>query len=72
MSCVDGTMDTKGLTGVLGDKWGDSMNKAVDLNKLQAMLTETFNKWAKETENGPNFFTVENIKECSLEGGGNL
>lgn len=26
MFCVDGTMDTKGLTGVLGDKWGDSMD----------------------------------------------
>ena len=27
MSCVGGTMDTKGLTGVLGDKWGDSMDE---------------------------------------------
>lgn len=39
----------------------------VDLNKLQEMLTETFNKWAKETGNKPNFFTVENVKEYSLE-----
>lgn len=39
----------------------------VDLNKLQAMLTETFNKWAKETGNEPNFFTVEEIQEYSLE-----
>lgn len=39
----------------------------VDLNKLQEMLTETFNKWAKETGNKPNFFTVENVVEYSLE-----
>ena len=39
----------------------------VDLNKLQEMLTETFNKWAKETGNEPNFFIVENVKEYSLE-----
>ena len=37
-----------------------------DINKLQEMLTETFNKWAKETGNEPNFFTVENVKEYSL------
>ena len=40
-----------------------------DLNKLEVMLTETFNKWAAETGNEPNFFTVENIKEYSLEEG---
>ena len=39
----------------------------VDLNKLQAMLTETFNTWAKETGNEPNFYTVEDVKEYSLE-----
>ena len=39
----------------------------VDLNKLQAMLTETFNKWAAETGNEPNFFIVEEIQEYSLE-----
>lgn len=39
----------------------------VDLNKLQAMLTETFNTWAKETGNKPNFYTVEDVKEYSLE-----
>ena len=38
-----------------------------DLNKLQEMLTETFNKWARETGNEPNFFTVEEIQEYSLE-----
>lgn len=39
----------------------------VDLNKLQEMLTETFNKWAKETGNEPNFYTVEDVEEYSLE-----
>lgn len=39
----------------------------VDLNKLQAMLTETFNKWAAETGNEPNFYTVENVVEYTLK-----
>lgn len=38
-----------------------------DMSKLNEMLTETFNKWAKETGNEPNFFTVEEIQEYSLE-----
>lgn len=38
-----------------------------EANKLEAMLTETFNKWAKETGNEPSFFTVEEIHEYSLE-----
>lgn len=41
--------------------------KKEDWQKLEAMLTETFNKWAKETGNEPNFFTVEEIQEYSLE-----
>ena len=36
--------------------------------KLEAMLTETFNKWAKETDNEPSFFTVEDVKEYELGG----
>ena len=40
-----------------------------DLSKLENMLTETFNKWAKETGNEPNFFTVEDVVEYSLEEG---
>ena len=44
----------------------------VDLNKLQAMLTETFNKWAAETGNEPNFFIVEDVNEYSLEDGNEL
>ena len=43
-----------------------------EANKLEQMLTEAFNKWAKETGNEPNFFTVENIKEYSLEDGNEL
>ena len=39
-----------------------------DENKLEAMLTETFNKWAAETGNEPNFFTVEEVEAYSLEG----
>lgn len=38
-----------------------------DANKLGKMLTETFNKWARETGNEPNFYTVEEIHEYSLE-----
>lgn len=30
-----------------------------DRLKLGEMLTEIFNKWAKETNNEPNFYTVE-------------
>lgn len=30
-----------------------------DRLKLEEMLTETFNQWAKETNNEPNFYTVE-------------
>lgn len=46
--------------------------KKEELQKLEAMLTETFNKWAKETGNEPNFFTVEEIQEYSLEDGNEL
>lgn len=31
--------------------------------KLETMLTETFNKWANETKNNPNFFTIEETSE---------
>ena len=41
--------------------------KEEEWQKLEAMLTETFNKWAKETGNEPNFFTVEEIQEYSLD-----
>ena len=41
--------------------------KEEEWRKLETMLTETFNKWAKETGNEPNFFTVEEIQEYSLE-----
>lgn len=41
--------------------------KEEEWRKLEAMLTETFNKWAKETGNEPSFFTVEEIHEYSLE-----
>lgn len=43
--------------------------KEEEWQKLEAMLTETFNKWALETGNEPNFFTVEEIQEYSLEEG---
>ena len=42
-----------------------------DENKLEAMLTETFNKWARETGNEPNFLVVKDVKEYSLEEGKN-
>lgn len=38
-----------------------------EANKLEQMLTEVFNKWAKETGNEPNFFTVKDVVEYSLE-----
>ena len=43
-----------------------------EANRLEAMLTETFNKWAKETGNEPNFFVVKDVKEYSLEDGNEL
>lgn len=43
-----------------------------EANKLEAMLTETFNQWARETGNEPNFFVVKDVKEYSLEDGNEL
>ena len=43
-----------------------------EANKLEAMLTETFKKWARETGNEPNFFVVKDVKEYSLEDGNEL
>ena len=40
-----------------------------EANKLGQMLTEAFNKWAKETGNEPNFFIVGSPVEYSLEEG---
>lgn len=42
-----------------------------ELYKLEKMLTETFNKWARETGNEPNFFVVKDVVEYSLEEGEN-
>ena len=39
-----------------------------EANKLGKMLTETFNKWAKETNNEPGFFIVKDVVEYSIEG----
>lgn len=38
-----------------------------EATKLGQMLTEAFNKWAKETGNEPNFFTVEGAVEYSFK-----
>ena len=43
-----------------------------EANKLEAMLTETFNKWARETGIEPNFLVVKDVKEYSLEDGNEL
>lgn len=43
-----------------------------EADKLGQMLTETFNKWARETGNEPNFFVVKDVKEYSLEDGNEL
>lgn len=40
-----------------------------EARKLGRMLTETFNKWAKETNNEPNFFVVKDVVEYNLEEG---
>lgn len=42
-----------------------------ELYQLEKMLTETFNKWARETGNEPNFFVVKDVVEYSLEEGKN-
>ena len=41
--------------------------KIADKQKLQEMLTETFNKWAAETFNEPRFSVVKGITEYRLE-----
>ena len=38
-----------------------------DIKKLGQMLTETFNKWEKETKNEPKFFTIEGIEEREIK-----
>ena len=38
-----------------------------EISKLENVLTETFNKWARETGNEPNFYTVQDVVEYSLE-----
>ena len=43
-----------------------------EIYKLEKMLTETFNQWARETGNEPNFFVVKDVKEYSLEDGNEL
>ena len=37
-----------------------------DAEKLGEMLTETFNRWAEDTGNTPNIFSVVNIKRYDL------
>ena len=37
-----------------------------DAEKLGEMLTETFNRWAADTGNTPNIFSVVNIKRYDL------
>lgn len=41
--------------------------KIADRQKLQEMLTETFNQWAAETFNEHRFFVVKGITKYSLE-----
>ena len=43
--------------------------KEEEWQKLEAMLTETFKKWSRETGNEPNFFIVKDAVEYSLEEG---
>ena len=47
--------------------WGylDDIKKC-DMQKLEQMLTETFNKWAKETNNEPHFWMIEDVEEHSV------
>lgn len=37
-----------------------------ELKKLQDVLTEAFNKWAKETNNLPDFCTVSEVEKYDL------
>lgn len=52
-----------------GECTGDYLEgvEVPDRQKLQEMLTETFNKWAKETGNEPTFYIVREIQKYSLE-----
>lgn len=43
-----------------------------EIYKLEKMLTETFNQWARETGNEPNFFVIKDVKKYSLEDGNEL
>ncbi|MGM9519545.1 MAG: hypothetical protein ACI3WS_02610 [Phascolarctobacterium sp.] len=58
--------DAEDETGECADDYLDCVRLA-DLQKLESMLTETFNKWAAETYNEPNFNIVKEIQEYSLE-----
>jgi len=55
MSCVGGTMDTKGLTGVLGDKWGDSMNKEEAKKEALALVVQE------------RIECLNKLRECSVD-----
>lgn len=46
----------------------DDVNKD-DIKKLEKALTDAFNKWAKETNNEPDLFMVEDIKERKITKG---
>jgi hypothetical protein len=59
--------DAEDEAGECVDDYLEDVRIADEL-KLQEMLTETFNKWAKETGNEPKFFTVKEVQEYSLDG----
>ena len=65
---IDGTEIIESIQQQADDAVGESAEiylenvQLGDIEKLGDMLTDTFNKWAKETGNEPNIFTAVNVK----------
>lgn len=54
-----------GAIGEEAESYLENVNRD-DIKKLGDMMTDTFNKWAKETGNEPNIFFAVNVKGYEL------
>lgn len=70
--CVNADSVIEELQQQAYDKAGEFSNDYLegvslkDRLKLEKMLTETFNQWAKETNNEPSFYTIEDTREVKV------
>ena len=69
---IDGITVIENVANQADDEVGDIAETYLedvnndDAEKLGEMLTETFNRWAEDTGNTPNIFSVVNIKRYNL------